>query len=125
MTPSRRLFVLLGAYEDLTGRESGALRRGDVARAISLENRKLRLAQSMATVRRDATLSTDEAGDYVRRVRRLESLEQDNLAFLREETNRSRDALSRINQAAGRMRNVRRGYAGAGAPGSVPVLGRA
>jgi hypothetical protein len=126
--PVRRLFVLLGAYEDLTERESGALRRGDVEHAITIENRKIRLAEALADARRAADLSPGEIDALNSRVRGLEEREHQNLSFLREEMGRVRAALSGLYQVAQRSRHVRRGYVGAtGVDGADPenVLGRA
>lgn len=121
--------MLLGAYEDLTERESGALRRGDIEHAVTLEARKLRLSEAMATARRNAELSSDEADAFLERVRCLEARENRNLTFLREEMERTRTALAEIHQTTRRSRMVRRGYAGftSGVNTSLgePVLGRA
>ena len=111
--PVRRLFVLLGTYEDLTERETGALRRGDVEHAITIENRKRRLAEAMASARRDAKLTPEEIDLLESRVRGLEAREHANLSFLREEMGRVRAALGNLYQVARRSRQVRRGYAGA------------
>jgi hypothetical protein len=128
MTATRRVFVLLGAYEDITERESGALRRGDIDYAISLENRKQRISAALADARRNTVLSGGDLDVLTRRVRSLETREKDNLAFLREEMARVRESLTHLQQAAHRNRQVRRGYAG-GTPGVVAlaesVLGRA
>jgi hypothetical protein len=129
MTPARRLFVLLGACEDLTDRETGALRRGDIDHAVTLETRKTRLTEAMAAARQNAELSPDDASAFIERVRCLEARENRNLSFLREEMERARTALAQINQATRRSRMVRRGYAGTSirtAPSlAEPVLGRA
>jgi hypothetical protein len=111
--PVRRLFVLLGAYEDLTERETGALRRGDVEHAITIENRKIRLAEALANARRSADLSPGEIDVLNSRVRGLEEREHQNLSFLREEMGRVRAALGGLYQVAQRSRHVRRGYVGA------------
>lgn len=124
----RRLFVLLGAYEDLTERERHALRRGDIDHAITLENRKVRLAEAMAQARRSTELSGAEIDDLNRRVRNLEARNHENLAFLREEMMRVGAALSHLHKAVHRARQVRRGYLGAPAAGNAmaeSVLGRA
>ena len=71
-SPVRRVFILLGAYEDLTERETSALRRGDVTHAIALEHRKRRIAEAMAAARRTAELSAEELDALTRRVRFLE-----------------------------------------------------
>lgn len=124
--PVRRLFVLLGAYEDLTERESGALRRGDVEHAITIENRKRRIAEALADARRNAELSPDEITALDSRVRGLEQRENANLSFLREEMGRVRVALAGLHQVAQRSRQIRRGYGGAaGAGGTESMLGRA
>ena len=124
--PVRRLFVLLGAYEDLTERESGALRRGDVEHAITIENRKRRIAEALSDARRNAELSPDEITALDSRVRGLEQRENANLSFLREEMGRVRVALSGLHQVAQRSRQIRRGYGGAaGAGGAEGMLGRA
>jgi hypothetical protein len=126
--PVRRLFVLLGAYEDLTDRETGALRRGDVDHAITIENRKIRLAEALADARRQVDLSPGEMEILSSRVRGLEQREHQNLAFLREEMGRVRAALGGLYRIAERSRQVRRGYAGAtqaGEDNPEGVLGRA
>jgi hypothetical protein len=126
--PVRRLFVLLGAYEDLTERESGALRRGDVEHAITIENRKIRLAQAMADARRNAELSPVELDQLTTRVRGLEQREHQNSSFLREEMGRVRAALGSLYQVAQRSRQVRRGYGAGGVAESndgASVLGKA
>jgi hypothetical protein len=123
--PVRRLFVLLGAYEDLTEREAGALRRGDVEHAITIENRKIRLAEAMADARREADLSPVEIDQLQSRVRGLEAREHQNLSFLREEMGRVRAALGGLYQVAQRSRQVRRGYGGTQAAESESVLGQA
>jgi hypothetical protein len=112
MTPARRVFVLLGAYEDITERESAALRRGDIDHAIALGNRKLPIAKSMVTARKNSELSRVEIDALTNRVRSLEVREKDNIAFLSEQMGRVKTALNGITQAAHRSRNVRRGYAG-------------
>jgi len=119
--PVRRLFVLLGTYEDLTERESGALRRGDVEHAITIENRKRRLAEAMADARRNADLSPEEIDQLDFRVRGLEAREHANLSFLREEMGRVRAALGNLYQVARRSQQVRRGYVGATAVDAAPV----
>lgn len=128
LQPVRRLFVLLGAYEDLTEREAGALRRGDVEHAITIENRKIRIAEAMADARRQVELSPGELDALNSRVRGLEAREHQNSSFLREEMGRVRAALGSLYQVAQRSRQVRRGYVGATAgdePASDVVLGRA
>lgn len=112
MSPVRRLFVLLSAYEDITERESAALRRGDVEQAITLENRKLRISEEMNRARENAELSDDEIDALNQRVRGLEFREKHNLAFLREEMARVRATLATLQMAVRKTRNVRRGYAG-------------
>ncbi len=112
MTPARRIFVLLGAYEDLTDRESRALRRGDVAFAIGLCTRKRRMAQAMKAARKNAVLSEAELAALQERVRILEKHETENLDFLQQEMARTRAELSTVNTAAKRTRQVRRGYVG-------------
>jgi hypothetical protein len=111
--PVRRLFVLLGTYEDLTERETGALRRGDVEHAITIENRKRRLAEAMAEARQKAELSPEELELLSSRVRGLEEREHANLSFLREEMGRVRAALGNLYQVTRRSQQVRRGYVGA------------
>jgi hypothetical protein len=126
--PVRRLFVLLGAYEDLTERETGALRRGDVEHAISIENRKIRLAEALADARRTVELSPGEIDVLNSRVRGLEEREHQNLSFLRAEMGRVRAALGGLYQVAQRSRQVRRGYVGATSVGEARtenVLGQA
>lgn len=128
MSPARRIFVLLGAYEDLTERESRALRRGDIHFAITLENRKIRLAEALAVARRNAVLSATDLGALTERVRTLETREMDNLAFLREEMARVRVDLTNLKQTASRTRSIRRGYVGRKSTMSEmagSVLGRA
>lgn|SRR5690554_5844187 len=122
--PVRRLFVLLGAYEDLTDRETSALRRGDVEHAITIENRKRRLAEALADARRAAELSAEEIEVLHSRVRGLTERENANLAFLREEMGRVRAALGTLYQVARRSRQVRRGYVG-GTGSAAAELGRA
>ncbi|MGH8018561.1 MAG: hypothetical protein ACREIA_09760 [Opitutaceae bacterium] len=112
MTPARRIFVLLGAYEDLTDRESRALRRGDIKFVVGLCNRKRRMAQAMKMARKNAVLSEQELAVLQERVRTLEKRETANLDFLREEMARTRAELSTLNTAAKRTRQVRRGYVG-------------
>ena len=128
MTTAPRIFVLLGAYEDLTERESSALRRGDIEHAITIENRKQRLAVSLAEVRRNTVLSDGELDVLNRRVRMLEDHEMANLAFLREELARVGASLGALKKAVHRSRQVRRGYVAAHAPISAlanGILGRA
>lgn len=110
--PVRRLFVLLGAYEDLTERETGALRRGDVDHAIAMENRKIRLAVALAEAHQSAELSAEEREMLDFRVRNLRQREHENLSFLREEMDRVRAALAGLHQVGQRSRQIRRGYAG-------------
>ncbi len=126
--PVRRLFVLLGAYEDLTERETGALQRGDVEHAITIENRKRRLAEALAEARRNAKLSTEEIEMLESRVRGLEVREHANLSFLREEMGRVRAALGNLYQVARRSQQVRRGYVAANVSteaGAESILGQA
>jgi len=128
MSPVRRLFVLLSSYEDITLRESAALRRGDVDQAIILINRKRRISEEMDRARGNAELSEDEIDALNQRVRDLESREKHNLAFLREEMARVRATLATLQMAVRKTRNVRRGYAGtfgAAINSAEGVLGRA
>ncbi|HEX9782700.1 MAG TPA: hypothetical protein VGA56_08215 [Opitutaceae bacterium] len=112
MTPARRVFVLLSVYEDLSERESRALRRGDFDFAISLNNRKQRLSQAMQVARQNAELSEDDLAALHQRVRTLEACEKENLSFLSKEMAGTRASISMLNAAAKRTRQVRRGYAG-------------
>ena len=112
MTPGRRVFVLLDACEDITERESAALRRGDIDHAIALGKRKLPISESMVAARKNSELSRVEIDALTNRVRSLEVREKDNIAFLSEQMGRVKAALNGITQAAHRSRNVRRGYAG-------------
>jgi hypothetical protein len=128
MNSARRVFVLLGACEAITERETAALRRGDIDHAINLGARKLRIARSMAEARENSGLSGAEVDALTERVRNLEVLEKSNLAFLSEQMVRVKSALTEITQAAHRSRNVRRGYAGVfGSMGNTAevALGRA
>ncbi|RME70249.1 MAG: flagellar protein FliT [Verrucomicrobia bacterium] len=108
-TPGR-IFVLLSAYEDLTDRETSALRRGDIQFAIALETRKLRLAEHLGNARRQANLSRAEIAAFEARIERLQEREKANLAFLRGEMDRVGAELSELNRATRRSRQVRRGY---------------
>jgi hypothetical protein len=129
MTPEkRRLFVLLGAYEDLTDRESGALRRGDIDYVLAIQERKGRLTEALQTTRRSTELSSDDSAVLRQRVRALEAREAGNLGSLREQMARVRSELNEISQATQRSRKVRRGYTGISMgshSASESVLGRA
>lgn len=127
MTAARRVFVLLGAYESLTERETGALRRGDIEHVVALEQRKLRLVEALKAARRTAGLSGADNDALLRRVRSLEVQEKENLSFLREEMGRVRLSLAQLSRATQRSRQVRRGYAGAtvGIAMAEGTLGRA
>lgn len=127
MTAARRVFVLLGAYEGLTERETGALRRGDIEHVVSLEGRKLRLVEALKTARRNAGLSNADNDALLRRVRCLETQEKQNLSVLREEMARVRQSLAQLSRATHRSRQVRRGYVGAsfGPTLAEGMLGRA
>ncbi len=119
MTAARRVLVLLDAYEALTTRETHALRRGDIDHALTLEARKLRLAEALGEARANAVLSGDETAALTRRVRALELRERDNLAFLRLEMDRTRAALDDLERAVFRTRQVRRGYTAGAGPAAV------
>jgi hypothetical protein len=128
MNSARRVFVLLGACEDITERETAALQRGDIEHALKLGARKLRISRSMAQTWKNSELSSAEVAALTERVRNLEVREKDNLAFLSEQMGRVKSALTEITQAAHRSRNVRRGYAGVfGSMGNTAevALGRA
>lgn len=129
MTPSRRrLFVLLGAYEDLTERESSALRRGDIDYVLALQERKSRLTESLALARRSTELTSEDAAALDARVRTLQARETGNLTSLREQMAVVRQSLQEIGQAVQRSRQVRRGYSGLGAgmrSAGASVLGQA
>jgi len=129
MTPARRrLFVLLGAYEDMTERESSALRRGDIDYVLAIQERKSRLTESLQQARRETELTPEESNALTDRVRLLQARESANLESLREQMARVRQTLNEIGQAAQRSRQVRRGYSGFGAgmrAARESVLGRA
>lgn len=129
MTPSRRrLFVLLGAYEDLTERESSALRRGDIEYVLAIQERKTRLTESLQHARRSTELTPDDAVALTDRVRALQARETENLNSLRQQMAHARESLNEIGQAVRRSRKVRRGYSGIGAGmrgAGESVLGRA
>lgn len=129
MTPARRrLFVLLGAYEDLAERESSALRRGDIEYVLSIQERKGRLTEAMHVVRRNTELSHADTQAFEERVRSLQVRESGNLDALREQMTQVRRSLTEIGQAMQRSRKVRRGYSGftAGSRSSATsVLGQA
>lgn len=128
MTPSRRrLFVLLGAYEDLTERESGALRRGDIEYVLAIQERKGRLTEAMQHARRAVELSAADNSALQDRIRSLHARETNNLAALREQMAQVSEAMAQIGQAAQRSRKVRRGYSGLGTGmrSAASVLGRA
>ena len=129
MTPlRRRLFVLLGAYEDLTERESSALRRGDIEYVLALQERKGRLTEALQEARRSTELSSDDLGALNERVRSLQDRESGNLEILRGHMAQVRQSLNEIGQATQRSRKVRRGYSGLGAglrSTRDTVLGRA
>ncbi len=129
MSPSRRrLFVLLGAYEDLAERESSALRRGDIEYVLSIQERKARLTETMHAVRRAAELSREDILIFDDRVRSLTARESGNLDALRTMMAQVRQSLTEIGQAMQRSRKVRRGYSAVGASvrtGTPSVLGQA
>lgn len=128
MTPARhRLFVLLGAYEDLTDRETSALRRGDIQNVLSIQERKGRLTEVLQDTRRSVELSTEDSAAWNDRVRLLSSRESENLDVLRGHMTQVRHSLAEIGQAAQRSRKVRRGYTGLDGQrhSGVAVLGRA
>lgn len=110
MTNPSRVFVILSAYEDLTDRESRALRRGDIDFAIKLENRKLRLAQTLGRARKNSVLSEADVDALSRRVRTLQERETANLEFLRGEMSRVCAELGALDTATNRSRQIRRGY---------------
>lgn len=113
MTPSRRrVFVLLGAYEDLTERESSALRRGDIEYVLALQERKGRLTEALLQARQGAELSALDASALIERVRTLQARESHNLEVLRGRMAQVRQSLDEIGQATQRSRKVRRGYSG-------------
>ncbi|BET65957.1 hypothetical protein ASA1KI_08750 [Opitutales bacterium ASA1] len=122
MTPARRVFVLLGVYEDLTERESRALRRGDVSFAIALENRKRRMVQAMATARRNAELSQADLSIIGERVRIVEARQRENLEYLRQEMLRVRADIAELGRTTTRTRSVRRGYASGSHPNAEKKL---
>jgi hypothetical protein len=129
MTPARRrLFVLLGAYEDMTERESRALRRGDIDYVLAIQERKSRLTESLQQARLTAELTADDTAALNERVRSLQIRESDNLTSLREQMAQVRQSLAEIGQAVQRSRQVRRGYSGMGTGsrgGVASVLGQA
>lgn len=129
MTPSRRrLFVLLGAYEDLTERESSALRRGDIEYVLAIQERKSRLTESLQHARRSVQLTSDDTAALDERVRVLQARESGNLNSLREQMTQVRQSLDDIGQAVQRSRKVRRGYSGLGVglrSAGTSVLGQA
>ena len=124
----RRLFVLLGAYEDLTDRETSALRRGDIHYVLSIQERKSRLTTALQEVRDATALSSAETAAWSDRIRALQTREEGNLTVLRDHMAQTRQALGEIGQATQRSRNVRRGYSGYGAgrrAAGEGILGRA
>jgi len=124
----RRLFVLLGAYEDMTERESSALRRGDIDYVLAIQERKARLTESLGMARRSLDLSSDDTAALNERVRTLQAREMGNLTALREQMAQVRQSLQAIGQAVQRSRQVRRGYSGLGAGlrvSGTSVLGQA
>jgi hypothetical protein len=129
MTASRRrLFVLLGAYEDMTERETRALRRGDIDYVLAIQERKSRLTESLQQARLTTELTVDDTAALNERVRSLQVRESGNLTSLREQMAQVRQSLTEIGQAVQRSRQVRRGYSGmaTGSRGGVAsVLGQA
>ena len=126
MTPARRrLFVLLGAYADLTERESSALRRGDIDYVLAIQERKARLTESLHAARLSTELSVDDSTALDQRVRTLQARETGNLSALREQMTQVRRSLDEIGQAVQRSRKVRRGYSGLGTGLRASVLGQA
>lgn len=124
MTPSRRrLFTLLGAYEDLTERESSALRRGDVHYVLAIQERKGRLTEALQQARRATELSAPDSTAWTDRVRSLQARETDNLRVLRGRMAEIQRSLAEIGQAAQRSRNIRRSYTGFGAAQRVSSTG--
>jgi len=124
----RRLFVLLGAYEDLTDRETSALRRGDIGYVLAIQERKARLTESLQAARRTTELSSDESAAFHERVRSLHARESGNLDTLRVQMAQNRQATREIGQAVQRSRQVRRGYSSIGSglkTAGSSVLGQA
>jgi len=129
MSPSRqRIFVLLGAYEDLTERESRALRRGDIDYVLSIQERKARLTDSLRETRPAVELLEGDAASFRQRLLALQAVEQGNLAELRQQMAQAQQELAEIGQVAQRSRQIRRGYSGLRGDlqsGSSVVLGTA
>ena len=114
MTGTRKRFILLGAYEGLTEKETFCLKEANFDAVSTVQAKKARLLSELQGLDDQDTLETTEKDEFNRRLQKLQECEKDNDALVLELMKENRSEFKTLSKRSNSASQVRRAYGSAG-----------
>jgi ribosomal protein L34E len=114
MIETRKRFILLGAYEELTEKETFCLKEANFDAVSTVQGKKARLLSELQSLDDQGTLETEEKDEFNRRLQQLQECEKGNDILLGELMKENRSEFKTLSKRANSASQVRRAYGSAG-----------
>jgi predicted nucleotidyltransferase len=116
MTETRKSFVLLGAYEALTEKETFCLKEANFEVVSKIQSKKDRLLKELQNLEDRESLESDEKDEFNRRLQILQECEKSNEALLKRLKAENRSQFKSLSKRASSASQIRRAYGSAANP---------
>ena len=123
MTTTRKRFVLLGAVEDLTEKETFCLKEANFEKAVEVQAKKARLIGELKRLEDHESLSQSEKDEFNSRLDRLLVCENKNEMALEQLKTDNRSQFKTMSKHSSSVSKIRKAYGSASNPdASTPIL---
>ena len=117
MTETSKRFVLLGAYETLTEKETFCLSEANFEAVSAVQAKKARLLSELQNLDAGESLEAEEKADFNLRLQQLQECEKRNDALLDELKKENRSQFKELSKRASSASKVRKAYGSASVAG--------
>lgn len=116
MIETRKRFVLLGAYEALTEKETFCLKEANFDAVSKVQAKKARLLSELQALDEQDSLKAEEKNEFNRRLQQLQEREKRNDTLLGQLMAENRSESKTLSKRVSSASQVRRAYGAASSP---------